>query len=133
DLRGRGFLPAAVSNHLVRLGHSCVSDGWLDAAGLQDNFDLTRLGKAPARFDEAQLLHWQRESVARLSVSQFLEFIGEYVPADTSDEQRERFAELVRPNVLFPQDAQHWAQVVFGELAVYEDDARQSIVDAGVE
>src|SRR5690606_20956544 len=133
DLRARGFLPAAVTNHLVRLGHSCTTDAWLDAEGLRDNFDLTRLGKAPARFDEAQLLHWQRESVARLSVSDFLAFIGEHVPAEASDEQRERFVALVRPNVLFPSDARHWAQVVFGELLDYEDDARQSILAAGAD
>lgn len=133
DLRGRGFLPAAVCNHLVRLGHSCVSDDWLDAAGLRENFDLTRLGKAPARFDEAQLLHWQRESVARLTVPEFLAFIAEYVPATASAGQREHFVALVRPNVLFPEDARHWSQVVFGEFDQYADDARQSIRDAGAE
>ena len=34
DLRKRGYLPGAVRNHLVRLGHSCVTDGWLDDAAM---------------------------------------------------------------------------------------------------
>ena len=30
-------------------------------------FDLYRLGRAAAKFDDAQLLHWQKEGVAHLS------------------------------------------------------------------
>jgi glutamyl-tRNA synthetase len=48
DLRERGYLPSAVRNHLVRLGHSCVTDGWLDHDAMVQDFDLQRLGKAAA-------------------------------------------------------------------------------------
>jgi glutamyl-tRNA synthetase len=76
DLRKRGYLPAAVRNYLVRLGHSPTIDGWLDDATMRDDFGLSRLGKAAAKFDEAQLRHWQREAVTHLSSADFRECIA---------------------------------------------------------
>jgi glutamyl-tRNA synthetase len=67
DLRKRGFLPEAIRNLLVRLGHTALTDGWLDDAAMRASFDLARLHVAPARFDEAQLRHWQALAVAQLS------------------------------------------------------------------
>lgn len=63
-LRQRGFLPGAVRNYLVRLGHSCNTDTWLDDEAMIQAFDLSRLGREPARFDAAQLQRWQTEALA---------------------------------------------------------------------
>jgi glutamyl-tRNA synthetase len=64
ELRRRGFLPGAVRNYLVRLGHSCGTDAWLDDEAMIEAFDLSRLSREPARFDEAQLRRWQAEALA---------------------------------------------------------------------
>ena len=64
QLRQRGFLPAAVRNYLVRLGHSCNSDTWLDDKAMIEAFDLSRLDRHPASFDAAQLHRWQAEALA---------------------------------------------------------------------
>lgn len=64
ELRLRGILPGAVRNYLVRLGHSCDTEDWLDDRGLIEAFDLARLSREPARFDEAQLRRWQTEALA---------------------------------------------------------------------
>ena len=63
DLREQGYLPGALNNYLVRLGHACGRDEWLELAEMPAHFDLGRTSRSAARFDEAQLRHWQREAV----------------------------------------------------------------------
>jgi len=131
ELRERGFLPAALRNHLLRLGHTCHSDGWLDDAAMCAEFDLSRLGKAPAKFDEAQLRHWQKEAVVHLSQEDFLGWIGAFMPSDLDAQRAAAFAAVVRPNIEFARDAQPWADVAFGRLTSYEPEAVAAIEEAG--
>lgn len=74
-LRARGYLPSAVRNYLARLGHSCVTDEWLDEQAMVAGFDLSRLSRAAAKFDEAPLRRWQKESLARLSKEHWSEIV----------------------------------------------------------
>ncbi len=131
DLRERGFLAGAVSNQLVRLGHTCASDAFLDPDALVREFDIARLGKAAAKFDEAQLLHWQREAVAHLSAEDFRNWIGVKLPQQLNDEQIEKFMTAIRHNVAFPIDAQQWADVIFGAAPLMHEEARVAIQTAG--
>lgn len=133
DLRAQGYLPGAVRNHLVRLGHNCVTDGWLDKAAMLKDFELSRLGRAPARFDDAQLLHWQKEAVAHLSVEEFREWIATELPAGLDATQVATFAAAVRPNVVFPPDVKPWINVVFGKLSEVSLQASATIAEAGAE
>src|SRR5256885_13176957 len=55
------------SNHLFRLGHSSPLHGLLGPEEMARAFDTAHLGRAPARFDEQQLLVWQKEAVHALS------------------------------------------------------------------
>lgn len=131
DLRERGFLPSALRNHLVRLGHSCANDGWLDDAAMFNEFDLTRLGRAAAKFDESQLLHWQKEAVAHLSGDEFASWSGAQSAPQIDASRRAAFAAAIRPNVLFPQDAAFWVQVVTAATPEPDETARNTIRDAG--
>lgn len=116
DLRKRGFLPGALRNHLVRLGHTCVTDGWLDDRAMRAEFDLQRLGRAAAKFDEIQLRHWQKEAVAHLSADEFQQWIADQLPAGIDDRKAALFCAAVRHNVELPSDARYWSDVVFGQL-----------------
>jgi glutamyl-tRNA synthetase len=133
DLRERGFLAGAVRNHLVRLGHTCTSDAFLDEAAILQEFDISRLGRAAAKFDEAQLLHWQKEAVARLSPAEFREWIGVNVPAGVSEDQLGKLLTTIRHNVAFPSDAQQWADVIFSVSPLMHEEARVAIQSAGTE
>lgn len=135
DLRKRGYLPSAVRNHLVRLGHSCVTDGWLDDKAIVADFDLGRLGRAAARFDDTQLRHWQKEAVAHLSDEQFLDWVRPHLPGGLDDRQLALFCNAVRHNVEFPADAARWSNVVFGKLGRSEVslETMGAIRDAGAE
>jgi glutamyl-tRNA synthetase len=58
ELRERGYLPAAVRNYLALLGWGDVDDETiLSTPQLVERFDITRVSKNPARFDE-QKLRW---------------------------------------------------------------------------
>lgn len=69
-LRARGFLPGAVINGLALMG-------WADPGGqevlsvreLLERFDLSRVNKAAAVFDEAKLTYLNREHMKGLSAS----------------------------------------------------------------
>jgi glutamyl-tRNA synthetase len=109
EFRERGFLSIAVLNQLFRLGHASDLDGWLPAAEMPAHFRPQHLGRAPARFEVSQLMHWQKMSLERLSAEEFRAWLA----ADDSIE----FIDLVRHNVILPADAIAWRAVVNGELA----------------
>ena len=49
EYRERGYLPAAIRNHLFRLGHSTPLHGLLTPEEMARAFDPAHLGRAPAR------------------------------------------------------------------------------------
>jgi nondiscriminating glutamyl-tRNA synthetase len=131
QLRARGYLPAAVGNHLLRLGHHGAPDRWLDPAEFAEHFDAGRLGRAPAHYDEAQLDHWQRETVLRLDDGAAARWLAGELPADWGDERRRSAARLLRGNVLLPRDARDWLVVLAGDLPPPAPEAARAIAEAG--
>jgi glutamyl-tRNA synthetase len=125
EFRERGFLSIAVINHLFRLGHASDIDGWLPAAELPQHFRPQHLGRAPARFEVSQLMHWQKESLERLSAAQFRAWLA----ADDSIE----FIDLVRHNVVLPADADSWRRVVNGDLEPLGAEEKRIVEAAGAE
>jgi glutamyl-tRNA synthetase len=123
EFRERGFLSIAVLNQLFRLGHASDIDGWLSAAEMPGHFRPQHLGRAPARFEVSQLMHWQKESLARLSSEDFRAWLGADDPLE--------FIDLVRHNVLLPADAAPWRAVVRGELAPLGAEERRVVDSAG--
>lgn len=114
DLREAGWLPLAVVNHLARLGHSGYPEALLTLDELARGFLESHLGRSPARFDLAQLEHWQRLAIAALEPDAFLRWCAlEASPVPAAD--RAAFAAAVRGNVLLPRDAQHWAMSLYGD------------------
>jgi len=139
ELRERGYLPGAVINYLARLGHTYESNDFLLSEALASQFDVSRLNRAPARFDLNQLLHWQREAVARAdddtlwqwmnSVAITDTHVSELVPAQKSTV----FVQAIRENIETPADAFLWAANLFAQSGVYDHDAREAIQAAGSE
>ncbi len=118
ELREAGYLPGAVNNYLARLGHTYESNALMDRTALAAGFSVTRLHKAPARYDEQQLLHWQKEAVRHASADTLWDWVGEAVHALVPPARRTDFIECVRGNVTKPHDAIEWAQIIFGSEAV---------------
>ncbi len=124
ELREMGYLPLAINNYLARLGHYFEDPSFMDFAGLAKAFSLEHLNKSPARYDTEQLLHWQKEAVARLSNSALWTWLGEAVQAAVPVESQELFIQTVRANTVFPQDALLWAQRIFKDGLEYDEEAK---------
>jgi glutamyl-tRNA synthetase len=125
EFRERGFLPAALLNHLFRLGHTSDVDGWLAPKDMPAHFRPEHLGRAAARFEESQLVHWQKETLQRMSSAEIGAWLG---LADSA-----AFVELMRHNVVLPTDAAPWLAVVRGELPPLGADEERVIAAAGPE
>ncbi len=123
EFRQRGFLSAAVLNQLYRLGHTGDHDGWLALADMPEHFRPEHLGRSPARFDEAQLLHWQKESLGRMTDAEVGAWLG--AAGDTD------FVALVRHNIVLPADAQPWIAAIRGELAPLGEAEQRIVAHAG--
>jgi glutamyl-tRNA synthetase len=124
EFRERGFLRAALLNHLFRLGHTSDVEGWLPAEHMPAHFRPEHLGRAPARFEESQLIHWQKETLQRMAAAEIGAWLGE---------ESAGFVDLVRHNVVLPADAAPWKAVVRGELPPLGPSELRIIAAAGAE
>jgi nondiscriminating glutamyl-tRNA synthetase len=129
EYRERGFTAAALTNHLFRLGHATAEHGFLTLAEMAQTFDPARLGRAPARFDEQQLRVWQKDAVQRMDGGQLRRWLGAVLPPSLDDAAVAAFIEAVRPNIVLPEDAGAWMEIIFGappQLAAAEAEVVRS-------
>jgi glutamyl-tRNA synthetase len=126
EYRDRGYRPEALVNHLFRLGHSSPEHGFLSLDEMARAFDPRHLGRAPARFDEQQLNVWQKEAAHRLSVDEAQRWLG------LASVDRE-FVRAVLPNVVLPEDARPWVDVVFGGPVTLSEADSTVVREAGAE
>jgi glutamyl-tRNA synthetase len=117
ELREAGIEPEALIALLARLGTSDPVDPALDAEALAASFDLSRFGRAPARFDEAELHRINAAIVHRLPFGR----VARLLPEGMS----EAAWEAIRPNLAHIGEAVLWWQVVTGPIsppAISQDD-----------
>ncbi len=131
EYRERGYLPAALANHLFRLGHSSSENGVLDAASMARHFTVKHLGRAPARFEESQLNVWQREVAHHMPLEDSERWLEPETPRDIDVNRRRAFIAAIRPNVLLPKDVARWREVVFGPSPGLEGEALARVREAG--
>ncbi len=134
QLREAGFLPGAVLNYLARLGHSYTADSFAGLDRLAEGFSLERLGRAPARYDEAQLRYWQKEAVAAASADSLVRWFRQSdaargLSADWSDSRLAGLLEVVRDNIEMPVDVAQWLQrLSAGPLTL--DEQQRGVLEA---
>ena len=109
DLREAGIEPEALVALLARLGTSDPVDPALDAEALAESFDLSRFGRAPAKFDEAELHRINAAVVHRLPHARVAHLLPEGMDAAAW--------EAIRPNLSHIGEAADWWQVVTGPIA----------------
>lgn len=131
--RERGFLAIALRNYLFRLGHSSPLQGLLDMPAMAAAFDVRHLGRAPARFDAQQLGTWQKEAVQRLAPGEAADWLAPLMPAQLEAGLRERLIRAVLPNVLVPEDARTWVQILTGPPPELDASAEARVRAAGAD
>jgi glutamyl-tRNA synthetase len=107
-LREKGIEPAALAALLARLGTSQPVEPIADRRRLIDGFDLAHFGRAPARFDEAEL---ERLNAAILHQTEFAE-----VRARLPEGMDEAGWHAIRPNVAHLGEAADWWRLVTGPV-----------------
>jgi len=115
--RDIGIEPQAVRALLARIGTSDPVEPVADMAPLIAGFDFTRFGRAPARFDEAELAQLN----ARILHQTPFEAVADRLPTGMGEAEWE----AVRPNLNTVADAADWWQVIEGPVdapAPAEDD-----------
>jgi len=115
ELRELGFLPLAVTNYMARLGHYYADNDFMSYAQLAEKFNISNLSKSAAKYDEQQLHYWQKAALAALSEEECWAWMGEQVHALVPQEFHLLFVQTIRENVLFPQEALAWAQLLFAD------------------
>jgi glutamyl-tRNA synthetase len=109
ELREAGVEPEALIALLARLGTSDPVDPALDADALAASFNLARFGRAPARFDEAELHRVNAAVVHRLPFARVAHLLPEGMDEAGWD--------AIRPNISHIGEAAQWWQVVTGPVA----------------
>ena len=131
DMRENGYLPGAIINYLARLGHRYEDNNYMTIKELADKFEVEHLSKSPTKFDHSQLIHWQKVALSRLGYDEIWDWMGEAVHSLVPSTLKELFTTTVTPNVVFPEDAYFWAQVLFVEISALDDEKKQIIQVAG--
>jgi glutamyl/glutaminyl-tRNA synthetase len=76
ELRAAGYLPAAVRNYLALLGWGAADDATiLSTEELIEQFDITRVQRNPARFDEQKLRWLNGRYMRELSLDELTELL----------------------------------------------------------
>lgn len=124
DFREQGIEPEAIVALLARLGTADPVDPALDADALAASFDLSRFGRAPARFDEADLHRVNAQIVHRLPFARVAHLLPDGMGAAAWD--------AIRPNLAHIEEAGAWWQVVTGPVAPppFDDETRDFLARA---
>lgn len=131
DLRNKGYLPSALLNYLARLSHTYEANKLLTFDELAEQFNLEKLSKSSARFDQHQLLHWQKEAVLNLDSKTMWEWLGEDLKEKVPQHAQDLFIEVMRQNVLFPQDVIEWIHILFGKELQFSSEHLQVLKETG--
>lgn len=130
-LRERGFRTEAVLNYLARLGHAMDDNRLLNFDRLAMAFDVGHLSRAPSRFDETQLRHWQRLAVESLRPEALADWLGPTCGGCVPAEAMSAFVTAIQPNILFPDEALAWAEIVFRAPDTVDAEQRVPLAAAG--
>ena len=106
--REEGIEPAAIMALLARLGTSDPVEPIVDTAVLATGFDFARFGRAPAQFDEAELVGLNARIVHQLG----FEAVADRLPSGMTAAAWE----AVRGNVERVRDAAEWWSVIVGPV-----------------
>src|SRR3990167_1160494 len=131
ELREMGFLPLAVVNYLARLGHYYEDNSFMDLKRLAQLFQESSLSKSPARYDESQLIYWQKLAVQMLTEADFWHWVGPTIQQIVPKNLQREFFMGMRANFTFPSEAEHWARIFFEKVSFEKE--LQVLKEAGKE
>ncbi|MEM9211583.1 MAG: glutamate--tRNA ligase [Pseudomonadota bacterium] len=120
DLRESGIEPMALLSLMARLGSSDPVELRSSIDDIAAEFDLSRFGAAPTKFDEADLGPLTARAVAALDVEDIADTLD---AAGVPDATRAAFWTAIRDNVATRSDIAFWWQIsAHGAEPLIDDD-----------
>lgn len=117
QLREGGFEPLAVLSHLAKIGTSDALEIAPDLEGLAAGFDFGKMGRAPARYDSADL---ERLNAAALHAMPYA--AAQPRLAERDADLGEEFWLAVRANLHLFDGVATWVRVIRGPVEPLRDD-----------
>jgi glutamyl-tRNA synthetase len=115
-MRVQGLEPSSITSLLAKLGTSEPVLPQPDLAALAETFDFAKIGRAPARFDEAELLQLNAKILHEQPYSALASRLAAMGVS-------ERLWEAVKGNVTRLADAADWKGVIDGAIDPVIEDA----------
>ncbi|MEZ5914664.1 MAG: glutamate--tRNA ligase family protein [Parvularculaceae bacterium] len=116
SMRTGGLEPSSITSLLARLGTSQPVAPEPDLRALADSFDFAKIGRAPARFDEADLLQLNAKILHDRPYAAL-------EPRLTAIGVGEKLWDAVKGNIVMLSDAAEWRAIVEGEISPVIEDA----------
>ena len=127
SLRAEGLEPLAIVCHAALLGTSEAVAPYPTLDTLAEHVDLTKLSRAPGRFDIEELRNLNARLLHMLPFETVAPRLATISPGVTAE-----FWEAVRGNVATLGDVRTWLEVVNGPLTPHIEDAAFCTAAAGV-
>ena len=131
ELKEMGYLPIAIINYLIRVGHFIPDNNLKSLDELSELLDIDSISHSPSRFDLDQLKFWQKQAVEVMDIVEMkqwlFESLAEVLPEDV---EMKKFVELIKSNVVFPNDAAEFAKAFFSKENDYSDDGMNYLKNA---
>ncbi len=124
ELRAQGYEPMAVSSLLAKIGTSDNVEARETLDQLVAEFDFGKIGRAPARFDEAELLSLNAAILHSLPFEAVKDRLADVDPRAAD----EAFWTVVRENCSLLPDVAQWVETVFGEITPLVDEEDKDFV-----
>lgn len=112
ELRAQGYEPMAINSLLAKIGTSDNVEARTRLDELAKEFGFGKIGRAPARFDEADLISLNASILHGLPFAA----VRDRLAALDSQAADEDFWTVVRQNCSLLPDVTAWVDVVFGDV-----------------
>ena len=115
ELSKQGMEPITISSLLAKLGTSDNIEIRTSLKELCDEFSFEKIGRAPARFDEADLMKLNSNLLMGMSADDASARLKE-IPALADCGDIDFFWETIKGNITLFPEAADWAKVIYGEI-----------------
>jgi len=117
DLREQGFEPLAVLSHIAKLGTSDALEAAPSLEALATGYDFSKMGRAPARYDSADLARLNAGVLHAMSYEEAKPRL-QAIDCDLG----EAFWTLIRANLGLFDGVANWVKVIRGPIEPLIDD-----------
>jgi len=124
EYKQRGYLPEAMVNYLALLGWAPGDNKeFMDIKEIIRRFDLKRVNKRGAEFNEDKLRWLNGEYIKRLDIDRFIELAKDFMGIECDPEWLKKVAELYKPRVKTLVEFKEEVEMFLKEEISYDEEA----------